>query len=86
MKRVTATEARKNWFRLLDDVLEGEVIVIERNGNRIVIRRESEPPVEGAYSTSDYSHLLRVAKADEADRWGWSWSEGDLEPDDSSSP
>jgi hypothetical protein len=26
MKRVTASEARRLWFRLLDEVLDGEVL------------------------------------------------------------
>jgi hypothetical protein len=32
MKRVTASEARRNWFRLLDEVAAGAVVVIERGG------------------------------------------------------
>ena len=35
MKRVTASDARKNWFRLLDEAAAGEVVVIERAGTRI---------------------------------------------------
>jgi antitoxin (DNA-binding transcriptional repressor) of toxin-antitoxin stability system len=30
MKQVTASEARKNWFRLLDEALDGEVIAVQR--------------------------------------------------------
>ena len=37
MKRVTASAARKNWFQLLDEVVQGEKIVIERRGRRIVV-------------------------------------------------
>ena len=40
MKKVTASEARKRWFRLLDDAASGEVIVVERKGRRLVLRRE----------------------------------------------
>jgi hypothetical protein len=40
MKRVTATEARKQWFRLLDEVAAGEVVVLERKGRQLVLRCE----------------------------------------------
>ena len=39
---MTATEARRNWFRLLDEVAAGEEVVVERGGRRIIIRRESD--------------------------------------------
>ena len=82
MKRVTASEARKNWFRLLDEVAQGSEVCIERGGRRIVLRRE---PEEGeATSLPDYSALLRVPRVDEADEWGWTWSgeDGSLEPEE----
>ncbi|MFH1763417.1 MAG: hypothetical protein ABIF09_04405 [Gemmatimonadota bacterium] len=81
MKRVTASEARKNWFRLLDEVAQGAVVCIERGGRRIVLRRE--PDGSDAATLPDYAALLRVTRVDEADQWGWSWSEedGDLEPE-----
>ncbi|MFH1763089.1 MAG: hypothetical protein ABIF09_02750 [Gemmatimonadota bacterium] len=80
MKCVTASEARKNWFRLLDEVAQGAVVCIERGGRRIVLRRE--PDASDASTLPDYAALLRVPGVDEADQWGWSWSEkdGDLEP------
>jgi hypothetical protein len=80
MKRVTASEARKNWFRLLDEVAHGEVVCIERGGRRIILRREPESGHEA--SQTDYEALLQVPDLDEAHTWGWSWSEedGDLEP------
>jgi len=73
MKRVTATEARKDWFRLLDEVLAGEVIVLERKGRRIVLRLDDtlSRPKEKA---PRYDDLLRVEDADRADEWGWEWS------------
>ena len=46
MKKVTASEARKHWFRILDDAAHGEVIVLERKGRRLVLRRE-EPDKPG---------------------------------------
>jgi antitoxin (DNA-binding transcriptional repressor) of toxin-antitoxin stability system len=71
MKRVTATEARKNWFRLLDEVAEGEVVLIEREGARLVLQlaEQGEPLAKAP----DYRGLIRVPDADEADQWGWEW-------------
>lgn len=80
MKRMTATEARRNWFRLLDEVAAGEEVMVERAGRRIIIRRESE---SGRRSeVPDYSGILWAADVDEADGWGWEWGgpESDLEP------
>ena len=81
MKRVTASEARKNWFRLLDEVVQGEVVCIERGGRRIVLKRE--PEASDTVALPDYGELLRVRNADEAHQWRWSWSEEDgaLEPE-----
>jgi antitoxin (DNA-binding transcriptional repressor) of toxin-antitoxin stability system len=81
MKRVTASEARKNWFRLLDEVAQGEVVCIERGGRRIVLRREADE--RDTSELPDYSAILRVPRLNEADQWGWSWSEedGSLEPE-----
>lgn len=79
MKRVTASEARKNWFRLLDDVLNGDVVVILRKGGRLVLRRED--PVPGAErSLPDYGAVIRVPDAGRADGWTWEWAgpESDL--------
>ncbi len=71
MKHVTASEARKNWFRLLDEVAQGQVVALERNGKRIVLRSEED---EAAPSeVPDYRALLRVPDADAADRWSWEW-------------
>lgn len=82
MKRVTASEARKHWFRLLDEVAAGETVVIERKGRRIVLRRDTEARAAG--SVPDYSTLLRVLDPSEAAEWGWEWEgpEGDLRPKD----
>jgi antitoxin (DNA-binding transcriptional repressor) of toxin-antitoxin stability system len=72
MKRVSATEARKNWFRLLDEVVEGETILIEREGARLILQlaethdREERAP--------DYQGLIRARDVDTADRWGWEWN------------
>lgn len=72
MKRVTASDARKNWFRLLDEVASGEIVCIERGGRTILIQREEEQrPVA---SIPDYSSLVRAPAVSEADRWHWSWA------------
>ncbi len=72
MKHVTASEARKNWFRILDEVAQGEVVALERNGRRIVLR--SEDVETAASSMPDYRPLLQVPDAEEADCWSWEWA------------
>ena len=72
MKHVTASEARKNWFRLLDEVAQGEVVALERNGRRIVLR--SEEDTAEASEIPDYRAVLQVPDAEEADRWTWEWT------------
>ena len=74
MKRVTASEARRNWFRLLDEVVGGESIVIERRGVRVVVQREA--PASAV--PGDYSDLLVAPDVDSADRWTWSRDEDGL--------
>jgi antitoxin (DNA-binding transcriptional repressor) of toxin-antitoxin stability system len=74
VKRVTASEARRNWFRLLDEVAAGETVVIERDGRRVVLRREPARPKGVAPAVPDYSRLLRVPNADRLDRWSWEWT------------
>jgi len=86
MKRITASQARQNWFRLLDEVAAGEVVVIERKGRRIVLRREEGPTTGEAVPLPDYSSLLHAADADRADRWGWSWESGSGEVSPAESP
>ena len=71
MKRVTPSQARREWFRLLDEVASGEVIVLERKGQRLVLRRES---IRAGASPPDYSKLIRVTGDDDADQWKWMWS------------
>lgn len=80
MKQIAASQARKEWFRLLDEVLAGEVVVIPRRGRKVVLRRYeadeiAEPPPQ-------YGALLAVPDADRADEWGWEWeeAEGELVP------
>ena len=68
MKHVTATEARKNWFTLLDEALKGEVIAIRRNGKNLVLKRHTDGDV-----IPDYSKVLKFDDAENADSWGWEW-------------
>jgi antitoxin (DNA-binding transcriptional repressor) of toxin-antitoxin stability system len=70
---MTATDARKNWFRLLDEVADGEVVLIERDGAKLVLKlaEQAKPTTEAP----DYRGLIRVPDADEADRWGWEWKD-----------
>jgi antitoxin (DNA-binding transcriptional repressor) of toxin-antitoxin stability system len=73
MKRVTPTQARRHWFRLLDEVADGEVVLIERKGRRIVLRREEGRRSGTAPSPEDYRRLLTVPDLDRAETWGWEW-------------
>ncbi len=78
VKHVTASEARRNWFRLLDEVAQGEVVALERHGKRIVLRSEDEEATPS--EAPDYRALLQVPDADAVDRWSWEWAgpEGEL--------
>lgn len=75
MKRITASEARRRWFEILDRVAAGESVVIDRKGRRIVIRREETPASE----VPDYGEIIRpLGSVDDADRWSWEWDEEEL--------
>jgi antitoxin (DNA-binding transcriptional repressor) of toxin-antitoxin stability system len=81
MKKVTASDARRQWFRLLDEAAEGEVIVVERKGRRLVLRREDAGKRRAAPVPAAYRRLLRVPRAEQADRWSWTWTvAGGLQP------
>ncbi|HXV84257.1 MAG TPA: hypothetical protein VEG60_30780 [Candidatus Binatia bacterium] len=73
MKQVTASEARKNWFRLLDEALDGEVIAVQRKGQRLVLRREDVAKSRNTKAARQYKGLLRVPDGDKADQWSWDW-------------
>ena len=73
MKNVNASEARKHWFRLLDEARDGEVIVVQRKGRRLVLRREESNEKKNGSETRRYKNLLRVPNADRADQWSWEW-------------
>lgn len=70
MKVVTPSQARKNWFRLLDEAAAGEQILIERNGQRLVLRREEA----AAREVPDYRGLIAATESARADAWSWDWS------------
>ena len=65
--RVTATEARRDGFRLLDEIVAGEQVTIERKGTRIILRREIR---SDGRSPPDYSGVLSVRDAEGAGTWG----------------
>lgn len=73
MKKLTASEVKKNWFRVLDEVAAGEVIVLERKGQRLILRREDKTVTKSKQQFPDYTGLLRIPDADQADRWSWDW-------------
>ena len=79
MRRVTASDARKNWFRILDEVAAGDVVVVDRGGRRIVIKREN---IAAEPSLPDYAGLIHAPHAAEAERWSWEWqeAEGEVRP------
>jgi antitoxin (DNA-binding transcriptional repressor) of toxin-antitoxin stability system len=84
MKTVTATEARRVWFRLLDEVAAGEVVVVERGAVRLELRRADLAAAAAGWSVADYRRVLRVAEENGVDRWGWEWNpdSGELSPAD----
>ena len=76
MKHVTASEARKNWFTLLDEAVKGEVIAIQRNDKKLILKLEKKKP-----AAPSYKGLIDFPDADEADIWGWEWKgPGNLVP------
>ena len=68
MKHVSASEARKNWFTLLDEVVNGEVVAIQRNDKRVILKLQKKSP-----TTPTYKGLIDFPDADQADLWGWEW-------------
>jgi hypothetical protein len=68
MKHVTASEARKNWFALLDEALNGEVIAIERRERKLILRLHAKK-----MAVPDYAGLIDFPDGDDAHTWGWDW-------------
>jgi hypothetical protein len=69
MKHVTASAARRNWFTLLDEAVKGQVIAIERNGHKLVLR--AEKPRRAKPSSRK---LITGRDLDNADKWSWDWN------------
>jgi hypothetical protein len=68
MKHVSASDARKNWFKLLDEASNGEVIAIQRNHKQLILKLQKRKP-----AVPSYKGLIDCPDADDADRWGWEW-------------
>jgi hypothetical protein len=68
MKYVTASEARQNWFQLLDEAIAGQVIAIRRQGKKLVLKLEATKS-----ASTSYKGLIDFKDADDADAWGWDW-------------
>jgi len=60
MKHVTASEARKNWFKLLDEASNGESIAINRNGKSLVLRLETRKKRQNIFQTTKKSSRFRT--------------------------
>jgi hypothetical protein len=80
MKRVTTSQARKNWFRLLDEVIDGEIVVMERRGARILLKRDLARGTRESIRYPNYRKILQAADADQADRWHWEWAPDTADP------
>jgi antitoxin (DNA-binding transcriptional repressor) of toxin-antitoxin stability system len=78
MRYLRASDARRRWFELLDEVIAGEEVVIERKGHRIVLRSDTQPARDGI-DIPDYSDVLETKSLDRADRWGWEWTPESVE-------
>lgn len=63
---------------MLDEVAAGEVVVVERKGRRVVLRRADDAALEAQEGPPDYSELLDARDVDDADRWAWDWDGAEL--------
>jgi hypothetical protein len=68
MKHVSASEARRNWFKLLDEAVKGEVIAIQRDDKKLILKLQ-----KGKAKTPDYTKLIDFPDVDTADLWSWDW-------------
>ena len=68
MKHVSASEARRNWFKLLDEAAKGEVIAIERNDKKLILKLQKKKA-----TVPSYKGLIDFPDSDDADTWGWEW-------------
>ncbi|MBX7147481.1 type II toxin-antitoxin system Phd/YefM family antitoxin [bacterium] len=69
MKHYSATEARKNFFSLLDDALEGNKVYIEREGHVLELLPKKKKTKKLSYK----KFFLSSPSVDDADTWGWEW-------------
>jgi antitoxin (DNA-binding transcriptional repressor) of toxin-antitoxin stability system len=67
MTRVTASEARQEFFRLLDAVEQGESVVVERKGVRFQVSMVPREPAERSASPV-------VVKDPEVLTGNWTWT------------
>jgi hypothetical protein len=68
MKRVTATEGRRLLFRLLDEVEQGEEVILERAGVRFRLALDAAPTGRAALPESPF-----VVKDPTVLEGQWSW-------------
>ena len=62
MKYVTASDARKNWFQLLDEAANGEVIAIHRDGKKLILKLNNT-----IAAIPDYKDIIDFPDAENAD-------------------
>lgn len=75
VRRTTATDARRGFFRLLDEVLAGETVVIERKGRSIVLRAENIRSKQSV-RPAEYRRVLGkqgMGWIKEIEGWTWGW-------------
>jgi hypothetical protein len=77
MKWMTATDARDNWFRLLDEVAAGAIVRIDHGDAVVLLQREEEARAGVQF---DYSSVLRIPGEEDASGWGWDWTSRGLAP------
>lgn len=77
MKQVTATQARQNFFKLLDCAARGEKIVIERKGVSLeLVRQPTRKGKRKSGKIPDYSNCI-FSDVSNADKWTWEWEPGE---------
>jgi hypothetical protein len=74
MLRATATQARKDLFRLLDAVERGEEVVLERRGVRFRLSREDSPALASEVA-EPRPRLLVQDPAVLSGEWTWAADE-----------
>ena len=80
MKSVTATQLRQDLFRVLDDVVAGETVVVERKGHHVMIVLAQPQGDETSAERPDYRDLVSATDLDDADLWTWEWDGEGVHP------